>query len=445
MATPDGFTALRNRLEALFSSREKSYREDSHQSIHPSETVALAHKRLLAARLIKEAAVEDITHLTDTGIPAYRPATYRVGNEWGKGVSRDQSQASALMELVERYSSTKPAPAKLLHEFSPRLDKPHIGFRDLSLTNFQRFLWQGNDPPETTRMYWSEMSDLSSGEKLYAPASRVWLAFKRQTFVDFNCSNGLAAGNTLLEAAVQAGAELIERHVYHCFYGGDEHATKRIDLGSAGNSHLRQAVSSLEQAGYVVVANHHRSSLPFSTVSTLTFNPASEIEFGGKGAYVHFGTAPDPQIALIRCLTEAVQSMAVLRFKGHYSTLGRTERLPAIVERELRWRLDDEPVCMDELPTSHHTDFLDDLTDMVFGLQEKGLRVLFADLTHSVLQIPVVRLLIPSLQNNFMLMGHAPGSFKAAITPHMKDHERIWADAYAGVFAEQRLFENPLK
>ena len=87
------------------NSVKKLYSEDSHHSMHPSETVEIAEKKLKLLGDYGCQELQEIGHLDSMGLPVYRVSCLERCNESGKGATPEQSMASALMERVERYSA----------------------------------------------------------------------------------------------------------------------------------------------------------------------------------------------------------------------------------------------------------------------------------------------------------------------------------------------------
>ena len=79
----------------------------THRAISPEETIKMVKDKLKAAGVTR---IAEITHLDRVGIPVYsaiRPSAAEgaVSIYAGKGATKDQAKASAMMEAFERYSA----------------------------------------------------------------------------------------------------------------------------------------------------------------------------------------------------------------------------------------------------------------------------------------------------------------------------------------------------
>lgn len=418
---------------------EKTFRGDSHHSISPSETVERALARVKAANLDAKINLNDISRFGVGTIPVYKAGGGPRSGEWGKGVSIEQSRASALMEAVERYSAVTAAKSRIRTRGRVHQEAlEYVSFKALVPSNIQHFLYDDLDTLDDSVIDWVQAARVGNEAAVLVPATRAFLAYRSPNITDFTCSNGLSANNTLEEAIVQGASEVIERHIYHTFYlNKANRCTPRINLASAVNEHLIQTIENLESAGYVVLANDHSDDWSIPTVSTLVFNPSDNRQFNSVGAYVHFGTAPDPEIALIRCLTETVQSIAVCTLKGAFSS---TEEVPAFVKDEIQWRLlADKTHSFSKLPNCSKSDFLEEINEVERTIGAHGSSLIYCDLTDPKLGLPVVRVLCPGLQPNFLLLGRAPNSFKSAISKHIEAQDDILSEVKLGNFFEQKV------
>jgi len=142
----------------------------------------------------------------------------------GKGVSHIQSQASALCEAIERYSSHYQGDEPLFLANKEQLDKRSYDFQQLvpySQKQYQNFanaahpdssLKQAALPYADQAVHWLATWSLSEQENVYVPLTHCFanIPFDDDQFARWH-SNGCAAGNTLEEAILQALFELIER------------------------------------------------------------------------------------------------------------------------------------------------------------------------------------------------------------------------------------------
>jgi ribosomal protein S12 methylthiotransferase accessory factor len=195
----------------------KAYTADQDKAVAPEQTVARVKARLEE----KCPGVLEETRRVDTGrlgIPVFLsvcgPAARAVmptRKQMGKGASPDQAEASALMELVERFS---------YFSFWEDADNFFLGSWDEAQERFGDRLMdidrirQSVDDDLTredarrlmnlVRWRFCEVLDVASGEAVAVPLD--W-------FKTLNEFNGSSAGNTPEESVLQGSCELVERHV----------------------------------------------------------------------------------------------------------------------------------------------------------------------------------------------------------------------------------------
>lgn len=418
---------------------KKYFWTDSPHSKNPSETVehALAQVRGSGLNIFDD--LKDISEFGTNAIPIYHVSSGVSGNEWGKGLTHDQSKASAVMERIERYSAvhsikTRQSSLKL----APRVDlqERSLSLDDLTASNLQHYLYKDLGSIDNLEVLWTRVSSLTLKDQLWVPASRAFFGCKQPIIKDFMCSNGLSANNTIEEAIIQGLSELIERHIYHLHYMNiNRPAPTRIDFSDLHSDTLARVIEDLISSGYLVIANYHPTPLPFCTVSVLLFNPSENHTFDNGGCYVHFGTASNPEVALARCITECIQSMAAEKFRGRGLSMKPTI-IPRRVRQELEWRLKEGRVVkVSGISHFQFDDFLDDLNMAISTLEKIGHEVLVSELTHEKIGIPVVRVICPGLQPNFLLLGKSIHSARSAISKYVDRHELYWKNAREGNFA----------
>lgn len=240
----------------------------------------------------------------------------------GKGSSEKASLASAYGEFLERLTS---------HYF---FNDFYLGLADKK-TNFKHYpdeiritaaefgakkellltpkLWKFYDPAneisareliepqfyaddEITALPFVKYSKKSTHEKVYFPVAVIGNLY---------ASNGIACGNTLVEARVQAMSEILERFVKNQIlthnYAMPEIPAEVI----ASYPQIEQAIAKLCQYGFTLKCFDCSLGGDFPVISIVLFNPKN------CGAYASFGAHPRFEIALERTLTELLQGRAL--------------------------------------------------------------------------------------------------------------------------------------
>lgn len=421
----------------------KEYTVDSHHSISPEETV----RRALAAlkKFPQDQGVfeglEEVGHLDSMGLPIYRVNCKIRYNEWGKGISEAQCRASAVMERVERFSASienwKNPPIIKNKKFS-EIRNEAISYWDLVPCNLNRALWTKEKMDELP-MDWVKVYSLRDKREKLIPAQFVFLGYKQKNYIDYGCSSGMAAGNTLEEAILQGLCEVLERHFWH---GAvlNRIDLETIDLETVQNKELKRIIKQLQEKGFEIVASNFSGEWNISTVSAFIFHPREKMIFN-KMAYSTCGTATDPEIALIRAITEVAQCRAA-GLKQEKFRVGEnffSSASPEVIG-EYQWRMQStKRIAIQELPNISREDFKEDIELAIKEIARKGYDVLVFDLTHPVIQIPVVRVVIPGLQPNFLLLGYGGFNKKSCVSQHLKIYDRVVESCKKRIFDDQRI------
>jgi ribosomal protein S12 methylthiotransferase accessory factor len=212
-------------------------------------------------------------------------------------------------------------------------------------------------------------------------------------------TNGLAGGNTLLEAVTAALYELIERDAKTLAHHHSEAdgPLPPLDLAGLPEGPVTDLVEAFAAAGVAVQVHDVTSDLGVPTFEAIVFDQDDPRPAPCSGS----GTHLDPEIALIRALTEAAQSRVVLIAGSRDDTTRHRLRLVRWSQARAAGR---EPVATvaPELATSAATPtFEGDVHELVGRLDRIGCqRVVVLDLSHPELAVPVVKVHVPGLEGD---------------------------------------------
>jgi ribosomal protein S12 methylthiotransferase accessory factor len=138
--------------------------------------------------------------------------------------------------------------------------------------------------------------------------------------------------------------------------------------------------------------------------SALIVDSASSARWRPLGAFRGHGCHPCPEIAVIRAVTEAVQSRLTY-ISGSRDDLF-PERYRVLQRKEAAGTHGDELATpgtrrFTECRAIDHATFDDDLADILSRLAAAGLReAAVFDLTRAEIGVPVVKVLVPGLEND---------------------------------------------
>ncbi|WP_022656574.1 YcaO-like family protein [uncultured Desulfovibrio sp.] len=371
----------------------KGYTRDLDKAVSPELTIARVRGRLAAANMdiLAKTRRVDVGRL---GIPVYLSVCgadarkiMPTRKQMGKGSSAEQAQASALMELMERFAF-----------FSFWRERPHMmratwseaetRFGD-ALLPLEAMLRSVDDrlPPEQAR----RVLDLVPWQ--FYPATHllsgrtVWLPL--DWFKLLSEFNGTAAGNSNEESLLQGLSELVERHVC-CRADRERPQTPTVDPAGCDDPVLRELLAAFKREGVRMILKDFSLGMPLPTVAALAWDPAtfpqsSEIVFTA-------GTAASPAKAAIRAVTEVAQLAGDFCTQACYEASG----LPKFTSlKQAAWLLEGPLTPLESLPRVEAHDIRDELLAALRGLAP--LEVYAVETTHPVLSVPAHYCIVPGL------------------------------------------------
>jgi bacteriocin biosynthesis cyclodehydratase domain-containing protein len=324
----------------------------------------------------------------------------------GKGTTPVQAQVSALCESLERYSS-------LYHGDEPRKKASYASlgeraihpnrcmlFSDAQYENREKWNsgqptdWVPNRMDEDNEIEWSPVWSLTDESWRYLPMSYCFLRYPAspETACCLADSNGVAAGNCVEEAVLQGFFELVERDsVAIWWYNRLRRA--EIDLEAFGTPYLtslQDYYSTLGRRLWVLDLTTDLAIPAFAAVSTKDAAP-QEFIFG-------FGSHFDPQIALVRALTELNQSLALLD-RGALADFIQLQGSTS--DSEVSWLRPDSSLpakSRSDFRTNWSVDLSQNIRRCLDIAARNGLEVLVLNLTRPGLGLSVARVVVPGLR-----------------------------------------------
>lgn len=370
----------------------------THRAMSPEETINWVKDKLKAAGVTR---IAEITHLDRVGVPVYsaiRPsaADGAVSIYAGKGATKDQAKASAMMEAFERYSAELQDGDIENNLICGSVDEigECINPRSLILPNLPF-------DPQKRELNWVKAVDIKDDEYL-VPADAVYHPYTIQN--SFNLfksnTNGLASGNKTEEAVFHGITEVIERDAWSLFEVKRKNAPE-INLETIENPIIRELLDKFKKAGVDVKLVNLTSDVEAATIAavsddTILKDPAL-LTLG-------VGTHLDPEIAVMRALTEVAQSRATQIHGTREDTTRAVFMRKAGYERMKRinkhWFGESEEVIeLEKIKNYAGKSFKEDIETSLKLLKKAGFEdVLFVDLTKPEIEIPVVRVIIPGME-----------------------------------------------
>jgi ribosomal protein S12 methylthiotransferase accessory factor len=369
----------------------KTFTLDQDKTLSPEETVNRFREKLKAARLdiFKETLRIDNGRL---GIPVYisrcgADAQHIIGTkkQMGKGATPQQAEASAVMELAERFSffSFVKNPARFQRSTFAGIGDQAIPFEMIARSVHD----ESDDLPasrtifESLPLNWTRAFNLTRGTIVQVPFD--W-------FFAINEFNGPSAGNCREEAILQGICEVVERHVSSVI-SHERLAVPAIRPESARDPMVVDMLAKYRRCGIRLFLSDFTLDMGIPSVAVLAHDPAtfpdlSEIVWTA-------GTTPSPEKALSRALTEVAQLAGDFNTSANYVASGlpkfrRPEDARAVTDPG-RW------VDLADLPDLSHSNIRVEIENCVQALSQRGLEVLLVETTHPQLQLPAYYTIIP--------------------------------------------------
>jgi ribosomal protein S12 methylthiotransferase accessory factor len=367
----------------------KTYTFDQDKILTPEETIARVRERLarLDLEILKETMRIDSgrldipIYISLLGVDARRVVPTQ--KQMGKGATPVQSEASALMELVERFSFFSFVEEGPLHYALPReLPGPALDFSYLAASLFDKSgdVVGAGQIYQDWPLHFAPATNLTTGQALYLPFHWFYLIEEY---------NGPAAGNCLEEAVLQALCEVVERHVGSVI-SHERLTTPVIDPDSVQDPAARELLAKFEKNGIKVYLRDFSMNTGIPTVAALAYDPStfpeeSEIVFAA-------GTTTDPEKSLIRALTEVAQLAGDFHRRTSYRpTLPKYETL-----EEAAYLMAPGPMQpLSSLPNLARQNLKEEIEGCLAALKRLDLDVFVVDVTHPEIGIPAVYVLIP--------------------------------------------------
>jgi ribosomal protein S12 methylthiotransferase accessory factor len=371
----------------------------THRAIAPEDTIKKVESKLRTAGVTR---VAEITHLDRIGIPVYsaiRPSAAEgaVSIYAGKGATKPQAKASAMMEAFERYS------AELNEEHRQNFvsgvfegsNEEYINPNSLILPNL---LFD----PETSKMEWVKSTNLKDDSIVLVPANAIYHPYIPENTVKIfqSNTNGLASGNKIEEAVFHGMMEVVERDAWSIFESKRQQKPE-ISCENTDNEIIINILAMFKEAGINVKLIDLTADIKITTVAavsddTILKDPAL-LTLG-------VGTHLDPEIAVIRALTEVAQSRATQIHGTREDTVRAVFMRKAGYQRMKRinrhWFGESKmSIELDEFKNVSGRSFKEDIENSKKLMGKCGFEdILFVDLTRPEIDIPVVRVLIPGME-----------------------------------------------
>ncbi len=402
----------------------KTFTIDQDKAISPEETLknfyakvdSLELKILNEVRRIDNGRLDIPVFFSVCGEDAH--ALTGTKKQMGKGASPIQAEASACMELAERFSffSYKSNPGNFLTGDYKTMIKAGYPVLDLDFllvsvhdthSSVQLLEQLLDDIP----MQWAWGTNATTGKDILIPFS--W-------FFAINEFNGPSAGNTYEEAALQGICEIVERHVCSVV-NNKKFRTPRIDPDSVRDAVAKELIDKFRRNNIELYLNDFSLDTGISTVAALAIDRST---FPDKSEIVYTaGTTPDPEKALIRAITEVAQLAGDFNTDSNYIASGLPKPLSM---EEVEYLTDShKTVSIQDMANLSHNNIKQEVENCLASLKNIGLEVLMIDVTHDGLGIPALYTIVPGAHFRERSMINDVGLFSAKLLVERVDDTEL--------------------
>jgi ribosomal protein S12 methylthiotransferase accessory factor len=404
----------------------KRFTSDVDKVLTPEETVQRFKEKLAKIDLD---ILEGTTRI-DNGrldIPVYfslcgRDAQEIIGTKkhMGKGATPRQAEASAVMELAERFSffSFCRSQKNFLVEKYRNLKDRALPFESIALSVHDNAddLDQAREVFSNIPLKWTRAYNLTRQEEVLIPFD--W-------FFAINEHNGPSAGNCVEEALSQGICEIVERHV-SSIVSCNKLKPAAINTDSIADPIVLEMMAKYDKTGVRLFISDFSLDTGIPSVGVLGYDPST---FPERSEIVWTaGTTPNAQKALSRALTEVAQLAGDFNTNSNYEASG----LPKLKTLEEAGFIihSDRRVNISELPDLSDDNIKVEVENCVSALSGIGMDVIVVNVTHPMLQIPAFYTIIPGAHFRERATGTGVGMFSAKLIAESGDPE--WATSELG-------------
>ena len=241
----------------------------------------------------------DMTHKNRT------PYFFGEQHSHGKGINVKQAYFSASFEMFERLSARYFGEMEVI-----RGSKKELGDKCADIESMTKIVDNINTVydqfDEDMQVDWVWGYSLVYQKPMLIPASLVFLSrnYFEGNFAPIG-SSGMSAGATLKDAILQGLFELLEHDAWMICQANTVR-TPIIEYSGLKNKKLKDVIEKIRNKGFKVISRDYTTNIGIPVIRTWISNPHDYANYAFSG----FGASIDPEIALERSVTEAVQSRA---------------------------------------------------------------------------------------------------------------------------------------
>ncbi|MCS3901438.1 YcaO-related McrA-glycine thioamidation protein [Methanococcus voltae] len=415
-------------MDNLQKNTKINYTLAAYRLCSPEETLEKIEPILKRIGVTRTARIDGLDRI---GVPVYssiRPEAKEgaISVYAGKGATETQAKVSSSMEAIERYcaeqdeytplkSTNNPKnPVNLYDLIIPTLntlsknDNTANNVNDGNTTNddinndnsIESSL--NNSNLNISVVEWVEGYDIINNENVEVPANSVFHPYEAKTgkWLFRSNTNGLASGNSYDEAVFHGILEVVERDAWS-ISELSRNTYRKINVSDAKNPLIHEMLIKFRKAKINVILKDLTSEIGIPTIACISDEDVLKdpaLLCMGVGCHL------DPEIAVIRALTEVAQSRATQIHGAREDTvradLIRKVEYDRMKRIQRRWFNHKEEINISELHNYASYDLKKDIETTKTMLKNNGFdKIIVLDLNKSTVDdVNVVRVIIPKME-----------------------------------------------
>ncbi len=398
--------------DCLSHETAKVFRKGGRRGILPEQTLARLMPLLAEVGITR---IANVTGLDRIGIPVInvcRPNSRSLAVYQGKGATLASAKASGLMESFERYHAEFCRQPELTETYAKlQATAPTVDAASLPLRKDASF------NPEQKRD-WLRGVNLLSREPVWVPYEIVHFDTAQQTSADYcfaSASTGLAAGNSLSEAILHGMCEVIERDCSTLWRLRVPVLQNlgRLDLTTIDDPLANDLIETIRAADLNLAVWDTTSEFGIASFICRIAEPegADPMPYELLDAA---GCHPAREVALARAILEAVQGRATM-ISGARDDLFYNYYEANDAETAATLRNDvvsgDSHKAFQQVKSFDGATIEEDIRYVLDRLSDAGIsQVIAVNLTREHIGLPVVRIIIPDLEDGELAEDYIPRS-----------------------------------
>lgn len=388
----------------MFLNIPLTYFDCTYRTIAPSKTIENNEKKLKDAGISRLA---EITGLDRIGIPVFsciRPTAQDGGVSVyaGKGATKEQAKASAMMEGFERYSAERQIEDNegIIIKTPTEMNTNYIEPESLILSKEV-----DKSTVNDSKIEWTLSKDIISEEEYYIPVNGIYHPYITDKNSDIiplfkGNTNGLASGNVLEEAVLHGIFEVVERDAWSIFEL-TKNNEKEIDIKTIENPLINNLLEKFKENSINIKLMDLTADIGIPTIAASSDDALLE---DPALLTLGVGTHLNGEIAVLRALTEVAQSRAT-QIHGTREDTTRANFMRKAGYRRMKkinqqyFNEEEDKINLSDIENKSTNSLKEDIETCQEEILSVGLdKILFKDLTRSEIGVNVVRVVIPNTE-----------------------------------------------